>query len=137
MRFKLLILTAVILGVACSSGTGPGLQIPCTGTVNGTATGGATPTFEWTPRCNIGFLLVERLSDAADMWLVGVPPVHDQDTMLPNQPSPEIRYGTPPEGTQQSGAALPLEAGVTYRAYLSLHTPHAGVATIGTITFTP
>ena len=135
MRPRLLVLS-ITFAIACSSGTEPDLET-CTGPVTMTATAGLTPTFAWSPRCAGGFLLVQRIGDNQNMWLVGVPPIQDQDTMLPNTLAPKIRYGTKPDGIRQNGPALPLVAGTAYGAYLEIHGPHAGVGILGTITFTP
>ncbi len=94
------------IALACSSDpAGPDDPIPaCTGPVTIEVSGGTSPTFDWTPRCRLFFVLVE--SGAADQWIV-----LSEGT---NAISPPVRYGEIPAGAIEEEPALPLESGQTY-----------------------
>ena len=95
---------------ACSSDpTSSGTSVPeCTGPVTVTVSSGASPTFDWTPRCSVFLVLVEQ--GASDRWLV--------ISYGSNAITPPVRYGVQPPFASQEEATIPLEAGQTYDVVL-------------------
>ncbi|MEN8007996.1 MAG: hypothetical protein ABFS42_13335 [Candidatus Krumholzibacteriota bacterium] len=81
----------------------------CSGTVEMQVSAGLEPTFSWQPRCSASLMLIEPVDSGADQWSVG----NENENALDSG----LTYGVAPAGVQ-SGTALPLVAGQTYKAIL-------------------
>ena len=90
---------------------------PCSGSVELTATGGSSPTFNWTP-CGVNLLTVYDAAGAS-MWTV-----HAPDTL--NTLFPPVTYGRRPAGAMEDSAAIPLRSGFGYtvRVFRVAHDLH-------------
>ena len=84
---------------ACTDNATEPEQLPdCAGEVSVAASSGTTPTFSYTPRCRIMFLLVEPAATGSDLWSV--------ETSGRNRIGPDVRYGVVPAGAVQLDARL-------------------------------
>ena len=72
-----------------------------------TITSGTTPTFAWTPRCRLFFLVVEPAESGADLWSI--------ITRSENGLAPPVTYGTVPSGAEETVSPVVLQAGVAYK----------------------
>ena len=114
----------------CSDDSGPEEVAECSGPVAVTVTAGAVPSFSWTPRCSLFFLLVEPAESGSDVWSV--------ITRSENGLVPPVRYGQVPPGAEELEPDTPLESGTEYDVVARWTGPgdDDGEA-IGTGTFTP
>lgn len=104
MRRCLVFWTAAVVRLAtgCSGAEGPG---DCSGDVELQVAEGSTPTFTWSPVCEVAALDVRSPGDA--MWSVhsGV----GRNALLP-----PVRYGEVPPGGIEEIPAKPLQPGFGY-----------------------
>lgn len=123
----LVIVAAAAAFSACGkSPTTPSELTACTGNVTLSVSSGTTPTFTWTPACNVFAVLVEGV--AGDTWYVfknggGI--------------APGVRYGVLPQGAIQLDPTEPLLTGKTYDAILFSGTTENNMQLIALRTFTP
>jgi hypothetical protein len=117
---RVLRIPGLLLAIAaCSSNgpTGPDATLPeCSGPVSVDVSSGTSPTFDWTPRCRVFFLLVEL--GAGDEWLVMSEGI--------NAIAPPVRYGQLPAGAVQREPATPLVPGQLYDVNLARWTGPGG-----------
>lgn len=110
-------LLGVLLGLsslACGDSpvTEPDVLAVCATTVRVTATAGTTPTFDWSPRCRVGGVLIEPIERGiGDRWSIR----SDSNTIAPPLP-----YGVEPAGARTVAPPQPLEAGKDYRIVLEV-----------------
>lgn len=121
---------ALIAGNGCST-QGPNLPA-CTGPVTVTATSGTSPTFSWTPACQLEGLTVALPGPGAIVWSVASP-------NQTNSIAPSVRYGRTPAGATLVTGATALSAGSSYGVTLFVFDDgHGGsVQAAGSLTFVP
>ena len=91
----------------CSDEIGPDELPECSGPVTLEVTSGTTPTFSWTPRCRLSFLVVERDEGGSDVWSIL--------TRGENALAPPVIYGDTPAGAETLTPMVPLTSGTAYR----------------------
>jgi hypothetical protein len=118
-------------GIHCSDDTGPGDLPECSGPVTVAVTAGTTPTFSWTPRCRLFFVLVEPDESGTDLWSI--------ITRSENAIAPPVTYGEVPDGAEETDPPIPLESGTAYGVGVARWTGPGDDdgEIIGTATFTP
>jgi hypothetical protein len=122
----------LFLTTACSdSSTNTEELSGCVGDVAVSGTAGTSPTFSWTPRCKVMFLLVEPAGSGSDLWSIS--------TDGRNGIAPGVRYGVVPAGAVAFNPAISLSPGTSYELILYRHTgPGPDDAAISAIhIFTP
>jgi hypothetical protein len=130
IRIDLRLVSVPLLGVllGCGSTTEP---LPaCSGAVSVTVTGGTTPTIEWAPACGASLLTVAQPLPPS-LGFVGEEArwmIRTDGRLI----EPPVRYGRTPRGAVVSVPPQQLEAGRTYRAFVS-----NGPTVLGSTTFTP
>lgn len=128
-------IAGLLLGCDSTSPSAPPKVPDClTSPVAITVGAGLTPTFTWTPVCQVGLLLVED-SATADMWVIRTPP--DTSTVDRNTIQPVVTYGSVPVGAVEAPPLVPLVAGATYTVYLIVNNGNGSVSTFGVQPFTP
>jgi hypothetical protein len=117
--------------VQCSDHTGPEDLAECSGPVTLTITSGTAPTFSWTPRCRLFFLIVEPAESGADLWSI--------ITRSENGLAPPVEYGALPRGAEETVPPAALQAGVAYKVAVARWTGPGDDdgETVGVHPFTP
>jgi hypothetical protein len=116
------VLSAASVASCSKDSVGPLIDSPCesfglAATLKVSVSKGTTPSFDWSPRCKIGYIDVHRASDGTMMWQV-----------TNGSFNPSVKYGVAPPHTL-SIAAAPLVKGTEYEVYLeSVLGPRIGVA---------
>jgi len=93
--------------VHCSDDTGPEDLTECSGPVTLTVTTGTAPTFSWTPRCRLFFVIVEPAESGADLWSI--------ITRGQNALAPPVTYGEVPTSAEETNPPVALQAGSAYK----------------------
>ncbi len=126
-RYAPLLGLALVLGAAgCSDSSAP----DCTGPVTLTAGTGTSPSFSWSPDCQLEGLAVT--GPGGVLWNV-------ESTSGTNTISPSVRYGSTPKGARVVTAATALAAGVTYQVTAYRYDDRQGgtIESGGATAFTP
>ena len=113
------LLAILVVGPSCSDDATEPETVGCTAetaSVTATVSSGATPTFNWEPRCAVAIVLVEE--DASDQWGLSTDEESWTNPTTGNRITPPITYGTIPQGTVQTQAPQPLVTGRTYELIL-------------------
>ena len=116
-RWHFAIVMVVALAAWSCKGDSTAPDVPGCGaqttSVQATANVGSTVTFDWSPRCPVGLVLVED-EDGSDMWYVGTPEFQNGTAKNANRIAPSLTYGQSIAGMTGSDSTLPLIAGKTY-----------------------
>ena len=128
---KLLRAVSLVCVSGCADDIGPDELPECSGPVTLEVTSGTTPTFSWTPRCRLSFLVVEPDESGTDLWAIL--------TRGENALAPPVAYGDPLSGAETLVPPVPLTAGTAYRVAVARWTGPGGDdgESIGTETFEP
>jgi hypothetical protein len=115
----------------CADEIGPDELPECSAPVTLAVTPERTPTFSWTPRCRLSFLVVELDEGGADLWSV--------ITRGENSLAPPVSYGDPPAGAETLTPPIPLTSGTLYRVAVARWTGPGGDdgQSLGAETFEP
>jgi hypothetical protein len=106
-RPKPLAAFALVSLLGCSDEVGPDELPECAGPVSIEVIPGTTPTFSWTPRCRLSFLVVELDESGGEFWSIL--------TRGENALAPPVIYGEPPGGAETLTPPIPLTSGAAYR----------------------
>lgn len=131
-RSSRLAAAVALIGLSgCSDEIGPDELPECSGPVTLEVTSGETPTFSWTPRCRLSFLVVELDEGGSDVWSIL--------TRGENALAPPVTYADTPAGAETLTSALPLTSGTAYRVDLARWTGPDGDdgESVGVKTFEP
>src|SRR5688572_26515771 len=111
-------ITAALVAGCDSNSTAPDEPacLPGTDSIVGTVTVGASVVFDWSPRCAVSLLLVER--GAHDMWSIVPPATGINSPETRNLIMPPVTYGQVPAGIISTHGPEPLVAGVSYELIL-------------------
>jgi hypothetical protein len=130
-RWKPLAALGVVWLLGCSDEIGPDELPECAGPITLEVTPGTTPTFSWTPRCRLSFLVVELDESGSDLWSIL--------TRGENALAPPVTYGDPPAGAETLTPPVPLTSRTAYRVAIARWTGPDGDdgENIGAETFEP
>jgi hypothetical protein len=128
---KLLRAVSLVCVSGCADDIGPDELPECSGPVTLEVTPGTTPTFSWTPRCRLSFLVVEPDESGTDLWAIL--------TRGENALAPPVTYGDPPPGAETLVPPVALTSGTAYRVAVARWTGPGGDdgVSIGAETFEP
>jgi hypothetical protein len=130
-RSKRVAAFALVWLLGCSDEIGPDELPECAGPVSIEITPGMTPTFSWTPRCRLAFLVVEIDVSGSELWSIL--------TRGENALAPPVTYGDPPAGAETLTPPGPLTSGTAYRVAVARWTGPDGDdgESVGAKTFEP
>jgi hypothetical protein len=109
-----------VAAMGCSGETTAAQDPNCSATtasVTATVTTGTSVVFDWTPRCAVALLLVEK--DATDQWFIEAPGLSSNSDESANIILPPVTYGQAPQGAEQGpDPAAVLVSGTEYELIL-------------------
>jgi hypothetical protein len=118
---------ALLAIVGCSDGNSPDGEM-CSSSVTFQVSSGTVPTFHWTPRCRLNWLVVSPLDSDQVLWGISSGAI----TGIASG----VVYGVVPEGAVSTAPAQPLVSGTEYRV-VGIRDAGAGLVNAGGTTFTP